>query len=66
MAPYELQLIQHLQDTDKSARLDFCIAKQENLEDNGFDDRFFFNDEAAFHVNDIWGTENPHGILEHQ
>ena len=47
---------------------------KEKLEDDGFDDRLVFNDEATFHVNGkvnkhntrIWGTENSHVILEHQ
>ena len=74
MTPYKLQLVQHLKDTDKPARRDFCIAMQEKLEDDGFDDRLVFSDEATFHVNGkvnkhntrIWGTENPHEILEYQ
>ena len=44
------------------------------LKDDGFDNRLVFSDEAAFHVNGkvdkhntrIWGTVNPHEILEHQ
>lgn len=37
MTPYKLQLTQQLQDTDKPARRDFCIAMQKKLEDDGFD-----------------------------
>ena len=74
MTPYKLQLAQQLKDTDKPARRDFCFAMQEKLEDDGFDDRLVFSDEVTFHVNGkvnkhntrIWGTENPHEILEHQ
>ena len=74
MTPYKLQLVQQLKDTDKPARRDFCIVMQEKLKDDGFDDRLVFSDEATFHVNGkvnkhntrIWGTENPHEILEHQ
>ena len=74
MTPYKLQLVQQLKDTDTPARRDFCIAMREKLEDDGFDDRLVFSDEATFHVNGkvnkhntrIWGTENPHEILEHQ
>ena len=65
---------QQLKDTNKPARHDFYIAMQEKLEDDGFDDRLIFSDKATFHVNGkvnkhntrIWGTENPHEILEHQ
>ena len=43
-------------------------------ENDGFEDRLVFSDEAIFHVNGkvnkhdtrIWGTENPHELLEHQ
>lgn len=74
MTPYKLQLVQQLKDTDKPARRDFCIAMQQKMEDDGFDDRLVFSDEATFHVNGkvnkhntrIWGTENPHELLEHQ
>ena len=57
MTPYKLQLVQQLKDTDKPARRDFCIAMQEKLEDDGFDSRLVFSDEAAFHVN---GKVNKH------
>ena len=47
---------------------------QEKLEDEKFDDQLVFSDKATFHINDkvnkhnthIWGTENPHEILEYQ
>ena len=38
MTPYKLQIVQQLKDNDKPARRDFCIAMQEKLEDDGFDD----------------------------
>lgn len=65
MVPYKLKLVQKLKDTDKPLRRDFCIAMQEKLEDNGFDDRLVFSDEATFYLNGkvnkhstrIWGTE---------
>ena len=47
MAPYKLQLIQQLKNTDKPARRDFCIAMPEKLGDDGFDDRLVFSDEAT-------------------
>ena len=74
MIPYKLQLLQHLKDTDKSARKDFCTQMQMMLEEDGFDDRLVFSDEATFHVTGkvnkhntrIWGTEHPHAIPEHE
>lgn len=46
----------------------------EKLEEEGFDDRLVFSDEATFHVNckvnkyntRIWVIQNPPKILEHQ
>ena len=73
MIPYKLHLLQHLKDTDKSTREDFCTQMQVMLEEDGFDDRLVFSDEATFHVTGkfnkqntcIWGTEHPHAIQEH-
>ena len=38
MIPYKLHFLQHLKDTDKSAREDFCNQMQVMLEGDGFDD----------------------------
>ena len=70
--PYELHLLQHLKDIDKSAPEDFCIQMQMMLED-GFDGCLVFSDEAIFHVTGkvnkhstcIWRTEHPHAMQEH-
>ena len=43
------------------------------LEEDGFDDRLGFSDEATFHLTGkvnkyntrIWGTEHPHSTLKH-
>ena len=47
MAPYKLQLIQQLKNTDKPARREFCVAMPEKLGDDRFDDRLVFSDEAT-------------------
>ena len=68
MTPYKLQLVQHLKETDKPLRRDFCIAMQQKMEDDEFDDRLVFSDEATFHVNGkvnkhntrIWGVLRTH------
>ena len=73
MIPYELHLLQHLKDTDKSARKDYSTQIQAMLEEDGFDDHLVFSDEATFHLTGkvdkhstcIWGTEHPHSTLEH-
>ena len=69
----KLHLLQDLKETDKPAREDFCAQMQAMLEEDGFDDRLVFSDEATFqltgkvnkHNTRIWGTENPHSTLEH-
>ena len=73
MIPYKLHLLQHLKDIDKSACENFCTQKQVMLEEDGFDDRLVFSDEATFHVTGkfnehnthLWGTKHPHTIQEH-
>ena len=51
MTSYKLQLVQQLKDTDEPACRDFCIAMQEKLAHDIFDDQLLFRDEATFHVN---------------
>ena len=73
MIPYKLHLLQHLKDTDKSALEDFCTQMQVMFQEDGFDDRLVFGDEATFHVTGkvnkhntrILGTEYPHAIQDH-
>ena len=73
MIPYKLRLLQHLKDTDKSTREDFCTQMQVMLEEEGFDDRLVYSDEATFHVTGkvnkrntrIWVTEHPHALQKH-
>ena len=73
MIHYKLHLLQHFKDTDKSARKDFCTQMQVMLEEDRFDDRLVFSNEATFHVTGkvnkhntrIWGTEHLHAIQEH-
>ena len=73
MISYKLHLLQHLKDTDQSASENFCTQMQVLLEEDGFDARLVFSDEATFHVTGkvkkhntrIWGTEHPHAIQEH-
>lgn len=70
---YKLRLTKTLQDNDNPARCDFCIALQEELEDDGFDHRLVFSNEATFHANSnvnkhkhrMWCTKIPHECLEH-
>ena len=73
MTPYKLQLVQHLKETDKPLRRDFCNAMQQKMEDDEFDDRLVFSDKATFHVNgkdnkqmtSTWRSKiNAHNIIQ--
>ena len=72
MIPYKLHLLQHLEDTDKPARKDFCTQMQAMLEDR-FDDCLVFSNKATFHLTGkvnkhkacISRIEHPHSTLEH-
>ena len=71
--PYKLYLVQHWKDTNKPACENFDNQMQAMLEEDGFDDRLVFSDEATFHLigkvnkhnTRIWGTEHRHLTLEH-
>ena len=41
MTPYKLPLVQQLKDTDKPTRCNFCIAMQEKLGNQEFDNGLF-------------------------
>lgn len=72
--PYKLQLVQALREGDKRKRKEFCVEMLDKLEEDDFDDRLVFSDEATFHTSGkvnkhnvrIWGEENPHGTVEHE
>lgn len=74
MKPYRLQLLQALKPNDKLKRLEFSIFMQEAMQDENFASRLVFSDEASFHLSGkvnrhnvrIWGTTNPHAIIEHE
>ena len=58
MIPYKLHLRQHLKNTNKSAREDFCTLMQVMLEEDGFDNRLVFSDEATFCVSGKFNKHN--------
>ena len=72
MRPYKLQFVQALKADDKRKRIQFCINMQQELEEDQFDEKLVFSDEAIFHTSGkvnkqnvrIWGLENPHESLE--
>ena len=71
MKPYKLQLVQTITADDKRKRKQFCVDMQEKLEEDEFNERLVFSDEATFHTNSkvnmhnvrIWGEENPHATV---
>jgi hypothetical protein len=72
--PYKFHLLQELKPNDGSHRRDFCTDMLNPLEeDNLFLDKIIFSDEATFHFSGkvnrhnliIWGSQNPHQVVEH-
>ena len=69
---YRLQLHQDLSESDKDVRLNVCIEMQERFEVDGFADLLIFSGEATSHLSGkvnrhnvrMWGTENPHLVIE--
>ncbi|CAM1305684.1 Uncharacterised protein r2_g1556 [Pycnogonum litorale] len=51
LTPYKLQLLQALKPGDMQKRKTFCENMQDKLEDDDFENRFIFSDEATFHSN---------------
>lgn len=71
--PYKLQLVQQLLPQDNETRFQFCCALQALMEDDPhLLSKIIFSDEATFHVNGkvnrhnvrIWGSQNPHAVLQ--
>ncbi|PNF19367.1 hypothetical protein B7P43_G06707 [Cryptotermes secundus] len=66
---YKLSIVQHLTDSDKVVRKEFCMQMFHRIQD----DEKIFSDESTFHVSGkvnthncrIWGSENPRVSLEH-
>ena len=74
MKPYKVQVVQVITAADKRKRKQFCVDMQEKLEEDEFNERLVFSDEATFHTNGkvnrhnvrIWDEENPHATIEHE
>ena len=71
MKPYKPQLVQAVTADDKRKRKQFCVDMSEKLEEDEFNKRLVFNDEATFHTNGkvnrhnvrIWGEKIPIPLL---
>jgi hypothetical protein len=68
------QLMQHIQPRDKPQRVNFVTFMLEQLNaDYSYLQKILFSDEAIFHTHGvvnrhncrIWGSENPHALMEH-
>jgi hypothetical protein len=71
---YKQQLVQHIQPRDKPQRVNFVTFMLEQLTaDDNYLQKILFSDEATFHTHGvvnrhncrIWGSENPHALMEH-
>lgn len=70
---YKVQLTQELKQNDHPLRYRFSVWALEQLEiDDNFAQKIIFSDEAHFHLGGyvnkqncrIWGSENPHVVIE--
>ena len=74
MKPYRLHLLQFLKPTEHIERSNFFIKMQDVMTEDDFLDRVVFSDESTFHINGkvhrhnvrIWGTENPHEMVQRE
>ena len=74
MKPYKLLVVQAITAADKRKRKQFFVDMQEKLEEDEFNERLVFSDEAIFHTNGkvnrhnvrIWSEENPRATIEHE
>jgi hypothetical protein len=75
LTAYKIQLVQKLRENDKPVHHTFALKMLSRLDDdNAFMKRTVFSDEATFHVSSkmnrhkcrIWGSENPHKVMEHK
>ncbi|GFS76800.1 DUF4817 domain-containing protein [Trichonephila clavipes] len=70
--PYKLKTVQALNHSDELQHLNYCLYMDEAMQ-NHFFNHHLFSDEATFHlsgkvnrhIEQIWGTENPHACVEH-
>lgn len=71
MHPYRVHVLQELKDSDfQAARVDFANWFLNKSDEDGFEDRVLWTDEAHFYLDGslcnrncvIWSTENPHAV----
>jgi hypothetical protein len=66
--------VQALKANDKVIQHNFCCDFQAMLDEDDFIGKLVFSDEATFHIDGkvncnnchIWGTENPHVMVEQE
>jgi hypothetical protein len=69
---YRLQLLHHIKPDDHRKRTDFAVEMLSRIEENNYLDLVLFSDESNFHVCGevnwhnchIWGSKNPHQVIE--
>ena len=59
MKPYKMQVVQAITAPEKRKHKQFCVDMQEKLEEDEFNERLVFSDEATFHMN---GKVNTHNV----
>ena len=72
---YKLQLLHHIKPDDHRKRTDFAVEILSLIEENdNYLNLMLFSDESTFHVCGkvnrhncrIWGSENPHQVIEYE
>jgi len=58
MRPYKLQIVQELKANDKQKRMQFCIDMQQEPEEDQFDEKLVFSDEATFYTSGKVNKQN--------
>jgi hypothetical protein len=66
-------MLQHITPNDRVVSFDFCGNMMDRIADETFLSKICFSDEATFHLSGnvnrhnihVWGSENPHTVVEH-
>ena len=69
----KVQILEELKPNDGPKRKTFALEMLSRIEDEDFLKKVMFTDEACFHVSGkinrhnvrIWGSVNPHMVIEH-
>ena len=58
MRPFKLQILQALKADGKRLRQQFCVGMEQQMEEDQFDEKLVFSDEATFHTSGKVNKQN--------